>query len=218
MKLSRRPIVGIFLTSLILILNSIINPYSASAEELKATDITVSWDGNSFFEPPAAGTGQCTSYTFSYTMTNRVLLAYIYIKNQYGDKLGNALISPVTSALSGKASAQLCPGKDLNGSKIELEVLGRAGGPNEVISRPITFKPRTSPSVAPTPTASVKANPTPVPTVTVTAVPAPGPTVYVTNPADANLQDLVSSLKIQISSLEKKLKKVCAAKPKPRGC
>ena len=57
--------------------------------------------------------------------------------------------------------------------------------------------------------------PTPAPTVTVTATPAP---IYITNPADQTLADLVTSLKSQLSLLNSKLKKICAVKPKPKGC
>jgi cell division septation protein DedD len=222
MKLTKRLFVALFLTSLTLILNSIIIPNVASAGELKATDITISWDDNSLYEPPSAASGNCTSYAFNYTMTNRVLLAYIYIKNQYGDKLGSSIISSVTSASSGKVSVQLCPSNDLTGSKVELEVLGRSGAPNELISKPIVFISRTSPTVTPTPAASVAAKPTPAPTpaptVTVTATPAPGPTVFVKNPTDETLFALVVSQKSQINSLNAKLKKICSAKPKPKGC
>lgn len=218
MKLTKRLFVTLFLTSLTLILNSIIFPNSASAGELKATDVTISWDDNSLYEPPSVASGNCTSYAFNYTMTNRVLLAYIYIKNQYGDKLGDSIISSVTTASSGKVSVQLCPGKDLTGSKVELEVLGRSGAPNELISKPIVFIPRTSPAVAPTPIASVTAKPTPAPTVTVTATPAPGATVFVKNPADETLLALVNSQKSKIDLLNAKLKKICSVKPKPKGC
>lgn len=218
MKTTKRLFVALFLTSLTLILSSIVIPSSASAGEIKATDITISWDDNSLYEPPSAASGDCTSYAFNYTMTNRVLLAYIYIKNQYGDKLGSSIVSSVTSASSGKVSVQLCPSKDLTGSKVELEVLGRSGAPNELISKPIVFIPRTSPTVAPTPAASVAVKPTPAPTVTVTATPAPGPTVFVKNPTDETLLALVASQKSQIALLNAKLKKICSAKPKPKGC
>jgi hypothetical protein len=216
MKLTKRLFVALSLTSLTLVLNSIIVPNSASAGEIKATDVTISWDDNSLYEPPSAASGNCTSYAFNYTMTNRVLLAYIYIKNQFGDKLGSSIISSVTSASSGKVSVQLCPNKDLTGSKVELEVLGRSGAPNELMSKPIVFLPRTSSAVTPAPT--VTAKPSPAPTVTITATPAPAATVYVTNPADQNLSALVASQKSQIALLKAKIKKICSAKPKPRGC
>jgi hypothetical protein len=65
---------------------------------------------------------------------------------------------------------------------------------------------------------TVTATPAPVPTVTVTATPAPAATIYVTNPADKNLSDLVTILKKQVSTLKAKLKKVCSVKPKPKRC
>ena len=57
--------------------------------------------------------------------------------------------------------------------------------------------------------------PTPTPTVTITATPAP---IYITNPADQTLTDLVTTLKSKVSLLKSKLKKICSAKPKPKGC
>jgi hypothetical protein len=48
--------------------------------------------------------------------------------------------------------------------------------------------------------------------------PAPAPTVYVTNPSDKNLIDLVTSLKSQVKLLNAKVKRICAVKPKPKGC
>jgi hypothetical protein len=52
----------------------------------------------------------------------------------------------------------------------------------------------------------------------VTATPRPAQTVYVTNPADQTLSDLVASLKSQVNMLNAKLKKVCSVKPKPKNC
>ena len=95
MKLTKRPFIVVILGSLTLILSSIIIPNSASAGEIKATYVTISWDDNSFYEPPAVSTGNCTSYYFNVTVTNRdkILMAYIHIKNKYGDKLGDAVVS-----------------------------------------------------------------------------------------------------------------------------
>jgi hypothetical protein len=36
--------------------------------------------------------------------------------------------------------------------------------------------------------------------------------------SDKNLTDLVASLKSQVSLLNTKIKKICAARPKPKGC
>jgi hypothetical protein len=211
---------------------------SATASEIKATNVTVSWDDNSLYEPPAAATGNCTQYSFNVTITNRdrVLLAYINIKNKFGDILGSAVLSRLDT---GQKTVQLCPGKDLTGSKVELEVLGSGGGPSEIIARAITFIPRTSVTPAPTPTVTVTRTPAPAPTVTVTATPAPAPTVtvtatpapaptvtvtatpapiYIENPADQTLTNLVTQLNSEVKVLKAKVKKICAAKPKPKGC
>ena len=81
-----------------------------------------------------------------------------------------------------------------------------------------TPTPTPTPIPTPTPTVTVTAKPAPAPTVTVTALPAPGPTVYVKNPADLALSDSVARLQMQLSTLNAKLKRICAAKPKPKGC
>ena len=65
--------------------------------------------------------------------------------------------------------------------------------------------------------------PTPAPTVTVTATPAPAPTVTVTAKADVvtdlvKLQDDLAKAKNDLKLLTAKLKKICAVKPKPKGC
>jgi hypothetical protein len=170
MKLTKRPFIAVFLASLILILNSIVFPNAASAGELKATYITISWDENSFYEPPAAGYN-CTSYSFNYTITDkdRFLFAFINFKNIYGDDLGSNVVTSLGT--TGQISVGYCP-KEITGIKVELAVTGRNGGSSEIVSKPITFIPRNAvPTVAPTPAASIS----PAPTVTVTATPSPTP-------------------------------------------
>lgn len=65
-----------------------------------------------------------------------------------------------------------------------------------------------------------KPNPTqsPTPIAKATSAPVPSPTIYVTNPVDESLKQQISRLKNQLDILEKKLRKVCASKPKPKGC
>jgi hypothetical protein len=75
------------------------------------------------------------------------------------------------------------------------------------------YKPST-----PTPIATVTAKPTTAPTVTVTTTPVPATTVYISNPVNENLKALISSLNSEISQLKTKIKKICAVKPKPKGC
>jgi hypothetical protein len=38
------------------------------------------------------------------------------------------------------------------------------------------------------------------------------------NPSDKNLAGLVTSLKSQVNLLNAKVKRICAVKPKPKGC
>ena len=83
------------------------------------------------------------------------------------------------------------------------------------VNVPFKLTERTVVLPTPAPTVTVTATPAPAPTVTVTATPAP---IYITNPADQTLADLVTSLKSQLSLLNSKLKKICAVKPKPKGC
>jgi hypothetical protein len=83
---------------------------------------------------------------------------------------------------------------------------------------PLASTPTPTPFPTPAPTVTVTATPAPAPTVTVTATPAPAPTVYVKNPVDLDLSDSIARLQIQVSTLNAKLKKICAAKRKPKGC
>jgi len=199
----------ILFAGLLILTGTIFSVAPANAGQLSGAEITISWDDSSLFEPPSVASGNCTSYIFKYTMTTRVLFADILIKNRFNDKIGSVLISGVTTPGSGEKSVQLCPGKDLSGSKVVLEVSGRNGAGNEILSTPITFLSRT---------AAPEAKPTPTPARTVTATPSPTPTVYVTNPADANLRGEILLLKAEIIALNLKLKKICSAKPKPKGC
>jgi hypothetical protein len=199
----------ILLAGLLILTGTIFSVAPANAGQLTGAEITISWDDSSLFEPPSVASGNCTSYSFKYTMTTRVLFADIIIKNRFNDKIGSTILSGVTTPGSGEKSVQLCPGKDLSGSKVVLEVVGRTGTSNEILSTPITFLSRT---------ATPEAKPSPTPTKTVTATPSPTPTVYVTNPADANLKGEMLLLRGQIIALNLKLKKICSAKPKPKGC
>ena len=148
----------------------------------------------------------------------------IEITNMYNDKIGSAVFFGPNS---GKTSVQVCTGNDLTGTKVVLRLTGSASyaGSDDIVSTPITFlarsgtpTPAKSALPAPAPTVTVTATPVPAPTVTVTATPAPAATVYITNPANQTLTDLVTSLKGQVGLLNAKIKKICSAKPKPKGC
>ena len=181
------------------------------AGELNASAVTVTWDDSTFYEP--AG---CTNYYFNFTADVSVLFATISISNTYGDSIGSTMI---TGPNTGKASVFICSGKDLSGTKVILDVKKSSfyGGGEQIVSSPITFLKRGTPS--PTPVATI---PIPTPTVTVTATPLPAPTVTVTaQPSTTELELANAKLKLaqrDLSTITAKLKKICSVKPKPKGC
>jgi hypothetical protein len=198
MKTLRLLLVGILITT-----TSVFAVSTANAGQLSTSGASISWDDSTFYVPSG-----CTRYNFSYSATNKVLLASIKITNRFNDEVGSTtFFGPNT----GSVSVQVCSNNDLSGTKVDLVVRGSStyGGTDGIVSAPITFLSRSA-----TPTVT----PAPTPTVTITATPAPAPTVYLTNPADKNLTDLVASLKSQVSLLNTKIKKICAARPKPKGC
>jgi hypothetical protein len=204
MKTLRLLLIGLLITTTSLVAVSV-----ANAGELNTAGASISWDDSTFYVPSS-----CTSYNFSYSATNKVLIADIKITNKFNDEVGSAIFfGPNT----GKTSVQVCTGKDLTGTKVVLKVTGSAifGGNDDIVSTPITFLSRSG-----TPSASS----TPAPTVTVTATPAPAPTVTVAAKStfsDFDVQSLNSKLAIalmDLKSLNTKIKKICAVKPKPKGC
>ena len=216
MNTLRLLLIGLLITTTSLVAVSV-----ANAGELNTAGASISWDDSTFYVPSS-----CTSYNFSYSATNKVLIADIKITNKFNDEVGSAIFfGPNT----GKTSVQVCTGKDLTGTKVVLKVTGSAifGGTDDIVSTPITFLSRSgtpSASSTPAPTVTVTATPAPAPTVTVTATPAPAPTVTVAAKStfsDFDVQSLNSKLAIalmDLKSLNTKIKKICAVKPKPKGC
>ena len=182
--------------------------------------VSISWDDSSFYIPSG-----CTSYVFTYTATSKVLLADILITNKFSDKIGSTTIfGPNT----GKTSVQVCSGNDFTGTKVSLDIKGSAvyGGTDDVVSTPIAFLSRSAtPTTTPAPIATVTAKPVPAPTVTVTANPVQSTTDAATREnaildklTIVRLEDELSTAKLENKVLKAKMKKICAAKPKPKGC
>jgi len=120
-------------------------------------------------------------------------------------------IFPLTDKVQNGTFFLGCPGQDVSYGVV-------APTPTPTPKPSLTPTQTPTPKPTPAPTVTVTAIPAPAPTVTVTATPAPAPTVYVKNPADLALSDSIARLQIQVSTLNAKLKKICAAKPKPKGC
>jgi hypothetical protein len=192
----------ILFAGLLILTGTIFSVVPANAGQLTAVGVTISWEDALLYQPSS---GNCSTYIFTFADTKNVLIAYIKIKNKFGEEIGRTrILGP-----SGKASVQVCSSSDLSESRVFLEITGGSNLPSDIVSAPITFLSRT---------ATASAKPTPTPTKTVTATPSPTPTVYVTNPADANLRGEILLLKAEIIALNLKLKKICSAKPKPKGC
>jgi len=217
-KIDKRQTLVVFLTSLTLILHSIVTPGRAYAGDLNVQGFKVSWS-DPLYKP-----NSISRFAFNYSngTGGRLLNAIIIISDKYGQILARDSVVGVNAGVSGtwnlQISATTFEGK-VEPFEIKLSIKDYNENTRELTGR-VNFLPipNSAVSASPAPTASISAQATPVPTVTVTAKPDPGPTVYVTNPADIVLQDLVSSLKSQVSLLEKRLKKICATRPKPRGC
>jgi len=192
----------IFFAGLLILTGSIFSVAPANAGQLTAVGVTISWEDELLYQPSS---GNCSTYIFNFTDTRNVLLAYIKIKNKFGEEIGR---TPIHDS-SGKASVQVCSSADLSGSRVFLEIIGGSKAASDIVSSPITFLSRTS---------TATAKPTPTPARTVTATLSPAPTVYATNPADATLREEIVLLKKEIIALNLKLKKICSLKPKPRGC
>jgi hypothetical protein len=90
-----------------------------------------------------------------------------------------------------------------------------SGKSDELVSAPFEFVPRVAVLPTPAPTVTVTAKPLPAPTVTVTAQPVQAITDW------AQMETLKAELAIvknDLRAVNAKLKKICAAKPKPKGC
>jgi hypothetical protein len=95
-----------------------------------------------------------------------------------------------------------------------------SGKSDEFVSAPFEFVPRVAVLPTPAPTVTVTAKPLPAPTVTVTATPAPTTAVGAVT-AWAEMETLkarVAMAQNDLRALQAKLKKICAVKPKPKGC
>jgi hypothetical protein len=201
-----------------------ISANSASADGLSVLGGTVSWPDTMY-----VATG-CSKYEIQYANGTGVELLSLGfdLTDPYGASVAWDSQIGIKAGISGSWDIQICSWKFTNGNgpyTMKVTVKDYAGTARSAtkqimfLTAPGAAKPSASNALpTPAPTVTVTARPEPAPTVTVTARPEPAPTVYATNPADENLKALVASLQSQISLLNSKLKKICASKPKPKGC
>ena len=205
MKTLRLLLVGLLIT--------ITSVFSVSA---KAADSSVTLSCVTFSWPDTIYRPLSGSVIFNIAYKNSCTYEVLSAKYTLVDKFGSSLASDGIVGLKAGVTANeseswyelfLSKGTEPLTLKFSVEHFSSFGISNPApVSVPFKFAERTT------------ATPTPAPTVTVTATPAPAATVYVTNPSDKTLTDLVTSLKAQLTLLNAKLKKICSVKPKPKGC
>jgi len=217
------------LVALLIAITSVFATSSANAGELDVLGAKLSWSDNMYVSD------SCSRYDFNYFNGTGVEL--LSLAFELNDPFGRSLTSwseiGINPNKSGTWNRQICSFHFTNGTGpyiIKLTIKDYAStqrqSTKEIYFLPLpTATPKPSATLSPTPTVTVTATPAPAPTVTVTATPAPAPTVYSVNPADQTLADtmktltgVVQSQKRQIDLLNAKVKKICSAKPKPKGC
>lgn len=207
MKTFRLLLVGLLIT--------ITSVFSVSA---KAADSSVTLSCVTFSWPDTIYRPLSGSVIFNIAYKNSCTYEVLSAKYTLVDKFGSSLASDGIVGLKAGVTANqsqswyelfLSTGTEPLTLKFSVEHFSSFGISNPApVSVPFKFAERTTATPTPAPTV----------TVTVTATPAPAATVYVTNPSDKTLTDLVASLKAQLTLLNAKLKKICSVKPKPKGC
>ena len=188
-----------------------LNASNASADSLNVLGGIVSWPDKMY-----VATG-CSKYGFEYSNGTGVELLSLgfNLTDPFGGSVAYNSQIGIKPGITGSWDTQICSFHFTNGNGpyIMKVTVKDFAGTAKSLTKEIMFL--TSPNAKPT--ASPKL-PAPTPTVTVTATPEPAPTVYLTNPEDDTLRELVKSLQSQVSMLNSKVKKICSAKPKPKGC
>ncbi len=218
MKTIRIALVGL------LIVTASLFTVSARAADTSVTlsCVTFSWP-DTIYRPLSGG-----NVSFNLSYKNNCGYEVLSAKYKLVDKFGSAVTTEGIIGLKAGVTANqsqnwseffLSRGTEPFTLQFIVEHFSSFGVSNPApIDIPFKFVERTAVLPTPAPTVTVTATPKPAPTVTVTATPTPAPTVYLVNPADQSLTDLVTSLKAEVNLLKAKVKKVCAAKPKPKGC
>jgi hypothetical protein len=224
--------IRILLLSLILLFTgSVFVSTAARADSLDVLGGVVTWPDKMYLPDG------CSSFAFQYRNNTGVELLQLgfIISDPFGRSVERESQIGIGPNKSGTWNVQMCSFDFKNGLGpyiIKVFVSDYSSTQREV-QKEIYFLPipnsagsgSSGSGLNPVPTVTVTAKPAPAPTVTVTATPAPAPTVYTVNPADQSLADMVKTLTNvvrsqtgQLSTLNAKLKKICSAKPKPKGC
>ena len=227
----------IALATLLIAFTSVFAISSANAGELDVLGGKLTWSDKMYISDG------CSNYDFEYSNETGIelLLLKFELNDPFGRQLAYAGQVGIKPNRNGTWNVFICKSNFTNGLGpyvVKLIVKDYAStqrqATKEIYFLPLPgATPTPTPTVtvtrtpAPAPTVTVTATPAPAPTVTVTATPAPAPTVtvtatpapiYIENPANQTLTSLVTKLNSQVKLLNAKVKKICAVKPKPKGC
>jgi hypothetical protein len=223
----------LFLVATLIAVTSVFATSSASAGELVVSGARLTWSDQMYVSDG------CSRYDFNYF--NGTGIELLSLGFELNDPFGRNLTSwsevGIKPNTSGTWNRQICRSAFTNGTGpyiIKLTIKDYSSTQRQDTAQmfflalptstsPLAPTPTLTPS--PTPTVTVTARPTPAPTVTVTATPSPAVTIYSVNPADKSLADTVKTLtdvvdsqRREVNLLKAKIKKICSAKPKPKGC
>lgn len=205
---------------LLVFAGTLLQPAEASDQQLKLNDVVLTW--SSTFTLPKFREPALPTMRFTNNSKVEVRTAAYSVKDNTGREVDGSyvlrLLPNRSQEYRGRWEGFSNPPYTMT---LSLTYYDAQGGKAAVNPNPVTtviqFRDASgsSQSPAPSPSATQSAIPTPAPTVTITETPEP---IYITNPADKRLSDLVAKLMLQIKSLSVKLEKICSAKPKPKNC
>lgn len=194
-------------------------PAKAADTSITNGCVTFTWP-NTIYRPLPLG-----SVSFGLSYKNNCTYEILNAKYQLVDKFGTSLATDgIIGLKSGVTSNQsqtwleffLSKGAEPLTLRFIVENYAGFGISNPVpIIIPFKFEERIVASPTPRPSVTVTAQPTPAPTVTVTAQPTQSTTDRL---AIQTLSESLSIIQNELNVLKVKIKKICAFKPKPKGC
>lgn len=205
----------LLLSLIVLFTGSVFVTTAARADSLEVLGGVVTWPDKMYLPDG------CSSFSFQYRNSTgiRLLLLGVIITDPFGRKVEEVSEIGIDPNKSGTWNPQMCASDFKNGlGPYIIKVFVKDYGSTQREVQKEIFFLRIPNSISPAPTVTITVTPAPAPTVTVTATPAAAAPIYITNPADQTLSDLVASLKRQLGLLNAKVKKICSSKPKPKGC
>ena len=180
----------------------------AADSSLTLSCVTFSWPDTIY--RPLSGGNVSLNFSFKNSCAYDLLSANYKLVDKFGSIVANGGVTYFKAGVTANESENWMDFRLSQGTEPFTLQFSVENFPTNGISDPapvrIPFKFAERTTVSPTPTRATS------------ATPSPAATVYLTNPADQTLKDLNTSLKAQVASLNAKLKKICAVKPKPKGC